>query len=202
MSWSPGFYFFFSVRCGLVIVGVPPGRLTAPSGVGRWLFHEVCFLGNFLLAMWLSFLLCGEGTIAAHGLWFVLPVRKGKGLTLLCHFFSCGYLVCSGLFLARISWSVCGAIGCLVGDYSLHFCAWSQIASCFWWAFLFLGYLVLIWAAASCFLTLSADPPLCVHVCRYVQVSIEVRLLFLISDCLYFVLTFVRCCLVGFLMWV
>ena len=40
----------------------------------------------------------------------------------------------------RMSWSVRGAIigeGCLVGDYSLHFCAWSQLASCFWWAIFF-----------------------------------------------------------------
>ena len=47
-----------------------------------------------------------------------------------------------GLFLAGISWSVHGAIvseGCRVGDYSLHFCAWSRLASCFWWAFLLLG---------------------------------------------------------------
>ena len=71
---------------------------------------------------------------AGHGLWFVLPVRRGKGLTFQCQSFSCGYAVCSGLFLAGISWSVRDTIvseWCLVGDYSLHFCALSQIASCF-----------------------------------------------------------------------
>ena len=63
---------------------------------------------------------------AGHGLWFVLPVRRCKGLTFQFQPFSCGYVVCGGLFLAGISWSVRGAIvseGCLVGDYSLHFCA-------------------------------------------------------------------------------
>ena len=44
------YFFFFIVRCRLVICVVPSGRWTAPSGVGRWLFHGVCFLGNFLLA--------------------------------------------------------------------------------------------------------------------------------------------------------
>jgi len=61
-----------------------------------------------------------------YGLWFVLPVRRGKGLTFQCHSFSCGYAVCSGLFLAGISWYVRGAIvseGFLVGAYSLHVCA-------------------------------------------------------------------------------
>ena len=54
--------------------------------------------------------------------------------------FSCGYAVCSGLLLAGISRSVLSAIseGCLVGEYSLHFCALGQLASCFWWAFLLL----------------------------------------------------------------
>ena len=47
-----------------------------------------------------------------------------------------------------------------------------------------------------------ADPPVCFHVCRYVQVSIEVRLLFLMSGCLNLVLNFVRCSLLDFLMWV
>ena len=108
-----------------------------------------------------------------------------------------------GLFLAGISWSVRGVIvaeGNLVGDYSLHFCAWSQLASCFWWASLLLGNIVLIWAAASSFLLLPAERPPRFHVCRYVQIFIEVRLLFLISDCLYFVLIFERCCLLDFLM--
>ena len=66
---------------------------------------------------------------------------------LLCQSFSCGYAVCSGLFLAGISWSVRGALiseGCLVGDYSLHFCAWSQLASYFWWAF---GFWLLLLAS-------------------------------------------------------
>ena len=80
---------------------------------------------------------------AGDGLWFVLPVRRGKGLTFQFQSFSCGYAVCSGLFLARISWSVRGDSkeGCLVGDYSLHFCAWCQLASCFLWAFLLPGVL-------------------------------------------------------------
>jgi len=63
---------------------------------------------------------------AGHGLWFVLPVVRGKWLTFQCQSFSCGYTVCSGLFLAGISFSVRGAIvseGCLVGDYSLNVCA-------------------------------------------------------------------------------
>ena len=53
---------------------------------------------------------------AGHGLWFVLPVLRGKGLTFQFQSFSCGYAVCSGLFLAEISWSVRGTIvsdGCL-----------------------------------------------------------------------------------------
>ena len=110
--------FFFSVRCRRVICVVTSGRWTAPSGVGRWLFH-------------------GEGMAAGHGLWFVLPVRKGKWLTFQCQSFFMCFAVCSGLFLAGISWYVRGAIvreWCLVGDYGLHFCAWSQLASCFWWA--------------------------------------------------------------------
>ena len=80
---------------------------------------------------------------AGDGLWFVLPVRRGKGLTFQFQSFSCGYAVCSGLFLAGISWSVRGDSkeGCLVGDYSLHFCAWCQLASCFLWAFLLPGVL-------------------------------------------------------------
>ena len=63
---------------------------------------------------------------AELGLRFVLPVRRGKGLTVQCQSFSCGFAVYNGLFLAGISWSVRGAIvseGCLVGVYSLHFCA-------------------------------------------------------------------------------
>ena len=51
---------------------------------------------------------------AGHGLCFVLPVRRGKGLTF--------------QFVATQSALACS---CLVGDYSLHFCAWSQLASCF-----------------------------------------------------------------------
>ena len=63
---------------------------------------------------------------AGHGLWFVLPVLRGNGLTFQCQSFSCGFAVCSALFLAGIPWSVCGAIVsevCLVGDHSLHVCA-------------------------------------------------------------------------------
>ena len=119
-------FFFFSIRCRLVIVVVPSRRCPAPSGIGRWLFHGVCFLGNFLLARCFLFLFCGEGMTAGHGLWFVHPVHRGKGLSFQFQSFSCGYAVCSNLFLAGLSWSVRGAIvseGCLVGDYSLHFCA-------------------------------------------------------------------------------
>ena len=140
LSVSRAHSFSFSVRCRLVIFVVPVGRWTTPSGVGRWLFHGVCFLWNFLLAR--CFLFCGEGMTAWHELWFVLPVHSDKGLTFQCQSFSCGYSVCSGLFLAEISWSVGGAIvseGCLVGEHSLHFCAWCQLASYFWWAFLLLG---------------------------------------------------------------
>ena len=59
---------------------------------------------------------------AGHGLWFVLQVRKGKGLTVQCQSFheaTQSAVACGG-----ISWSVRGAIvseGCLVGDYSLHY---------------------------------------------------------------------------------
>ena len=42
----------------------------------------------------------GEGMPAGHGMWFVFPVRRGKGLT--CQSFPCGSAVCSGLFLAGI----------------------------------------------------------------------------------------------------
>ena len=50
---------FCSVRCGLVIFVVPSGRWTALSGVGRWLFHGVCLLVNFLLTYkCIPFLLC------------------------------------------------------------------------------------------------------------------------------------------------
>ena len=42
-------------------------------------------------------------------------VHRGKGLTLLWQSFSCGCVVCSGLFLAGISWSVRSAI---VGEVS------------------------------------------------------------------------------------
>ena len=45
----------------LLLFVVPSGRWTAPSGVGRWMFHGVCFLGNFLLARCFLFLFCGEG---------------------------------------------------------------------------------------------------------------------------------------------
>ena len=83
-------------RCRLVIFVVPSGRWTAPSGVGRWLFHGVCFLGNFLLARCFLFPFCVEGMTAWHGLQFVLPVRRGNGLTFQCQSFSCGYAVCSG----------------------------------------------------------------------------------------------------------
>ena len=92
--YKTGFhFFFFSVRCRLVIFIVPPGWGTAPSGVGRWLFNGVCFLGNFLLARCFLFLFCGEGMTAGQRLWFVLPVRRGKGLTFQCQSCSCGYTV-------------------------------------------------------------------------------------------------------------
>ena len=61
-----------------------------------------------------------------YGLWFVLPVRMGEGLTFQCQSVSCGYAVCNGLFLAGISWFVRDGIvngEGLLGDYSLHFCA-------------------------------------------------------------------------------
>ena len=60
---------------------------------------------------------------AGHGMWLALPVHRGKGLAFQCQSFSCGFAVCSGLFLAGISWSFRGAIvseGCLVEDYSLQ----------------------------------------------------------------------------------
>ena len=63
-----------------------------------------------------------------------------------------------------------------------------------------LGNQVWILAAASCFSLSPADRPLRFHVSRYVQVSIEVRLLVLMSGCLNFVLNFVRCSLLDFLM--
>ena len=80
-------FFLFSIRCWLVIFVVPSGWWTAPSGVGRWLSHGVCFLGNFLLARCFLFLSCGEGMTVGHVLWSVLPVRRGKGLfnSNLCH---------------------------------------------------------------------------------------------------------------------
>ena len=56
--------------------------------------------------------------VSLSSLWFVLSVRRGKWLTLLCQSFSCGYVVCIGLFLAGISMSVRGTIvgeGNLVG---------------------------------------------------------------------------------------
>jgi len=53
------------------------------------------------LARFFLFLFCGEGMPAGHGLWFVLPVHRDKGLTFQFQSFSCGYAVC------RISWSVC-----------------------------------------------------------------------------------------------
>ena len=117
---------------------------------------------------------------AWHGLWFVLPVRRGKGLTFQFQSFSCGYAVCSGRFLAWISWSVSGAMvseGCLiVGDYSLHFCAWSQLASYFWWAFVLLGL-----DCGCCFLlpsfaSWSATSFLCMPVCAGIHWSTAVVL--------------------------
>ena len=65
-------YFFYIIRCGTVVFGVPSGRWTAPSAVSQWLFLEVCLLGNSLLARCFPFLLCEEG----HALYFVLPVRN------------------------------------------------------------------------------------------------------------------------------
>ena len=59
---------------------------------------------------------------------------------------------------------------------------------------------VWILAAASCSPLSLADRPLRFHVCRYVQVPIEVRRLFLMSGCLNVVLHFVRCSLLDFLM--
>ena len=136
------FFFFFCVRCRLVIWVVPTGRWTAPSGVGRWLFHGVfswetfCWPGAFSFSFveraWLQDMDCG----------LCFQSAGAKGWLFQCQSFSCGYVVCSGLFLAGTSWSVRGTIvseGCFVGDYSLYFCAWSQLASCFWWACLLLG---------------------------------------------------------------
>ena len=57
-----------------------------------------------------------------HGLWFVLPVRRGKWLTFQCNLFH----VAKQSAEAGISWSVRGVIvseGCLAGDYTLHLCA-------------------------------------------------------------------------------
>jgi len=45
-----------------------------------------------MLARCFLFLFCGEGMTAGHGLWFVLPVYRGKGLTSIITF-SCGVLV-------------------------------------------------------------------------------------------------------------
>ena len=109
------FFFFFSVRCRLAIFVVPSWRWTAPSVALPWrLFPRELSVGQVL-----SLSLLWRG----HGLWFVLPVRRGKGLTFQFQSVSCGYAVCSGLFLAGIPWSVLGAIvseGCLVEEYSLH----------------------------------------------------------------------------------
>ena len=77
----------FSVRCRLVIFVVPLGRVTAPSGVGRWLFHGVCFLGNFLLARCFLFPFCGEGMTAGHR---VVCASSPQGqMTFQCQSFSC-----------------------------------------------------------------------------------------------------------------
>ena len=124
LSVSRAHSFSFSVRCRLVIFVVRSGQWTAPSGVGRWLFPGGCFLGNFLLARCFLILFCGEGMTAGHGLWFVLTVRMGKGLTFQFQSFSCGYVVCSGLFLAGISRSVRGAI---VSNWTVS--CWGVIAS-------------------------------------------------------------------------
>ena len=61
--------FFFSILWGLVIFVVQ-------SDVDRWLFLEVCLLGNFWFARCFPFLLCEEGMTAGH--W--LLVCRGKGL--------------------------------------------------------------------------------------------------------------------------
>ena len=71
-------FFFFNVRCRLVIFVVPSGRWTEPSGVGRWLFHGVCFLGNFLLARCFVFLFCGERMTAGHGLLVCASSPQGQ----------------------------------------------------------------------------------------------------------------------------
>ena len=90
-----------------------------------------------------------------------------------CQSFPCGFAVYSGLFLAGISWSVRGTTvgeGCLVGEYSLHFCAWNQLSSCFWWAFLLPGNQVWMLAAAYCQLW-PADRSLRFHVLLRLQGS-------------------------------
>ena len=66
------------------------------------------------------FLFCGERMTAGHGLWFVLPVRRGKWLTVQCHSFSCGFAVCSGLFLAEISCSVRVLLRIIASTYVLE----------------------------------------------------------------------------------
>ena len=117
------------------------------------MFHGVCFLGNFLLARCFLSLFCGEGMTAAHVLWFVLPVCRGKGLTFQFQSVSCGCAVCSGLNIMVCSWR----------DSKRRVSCWRIIASCFWWAFL-LSNLVWILAAASCFPLSPADRPLRFHV--------------------------------------
>ena len=77
------FFFFFSVWCGLVIVVVSSGRWTAPSGVGRWLFHDVYFLENFLLARCISFLFLGEGDPDAVKFHFTQHPRDKQTMVLL-----------------------------------------------------------------------------------------------------------------------
>ena len=58
---------FTSVECSLGNL-VPSERWTVLSGVGRWLFIEVCLLWNFRLARWFHYLFCEEGmTVQSAG---------------------------------------------------------------------------------------------------------------------------------------
>ena len=58
---------FTSVECSLGNL-VPSERWTVLSGVGRWLFIEVCLLWNFRLARWFHYLFCEKGmTVQSAG---------------------------------------------------------------------------------------------------------------------------------------
>ena len=101
----------------------------------------------------------------------MLPVHRGKGLTFLCQYFSCGYVVCSGLFLAGKSWSVREAKvgeGNLVGDYSLNCLSLKPASLLILMNVFVLDNLVFI--LGCCFLlpsftSCSATPFPCVPVC-------------------------------------